>query len=104
MLRSVLFAALVLAVSPAASETFEVRMAGGLFAPTDVAARVGDTIRFINDDTMDHQVFVPDADFAFDLRSQPPGEAREIVLLKAVNFEVECVLHDMGLIAVEVLP
>lgn len=83
----------------AAAETFDVTMAGSTYSPPTLTARVGDMIRFVNDDESDHQVFAPTAGHAFDLRKQPVGEAREIVMLRPGTFEVECVIHaDMKLV------
>ena len=100
---SVLAAAVVLAL-PAAAETHDVTMPRAAYAPASLTVRVGDTIRFVNDDGTSHQVFVAKVGYAFDLRAQPPGETREMVMLKAGSFEVECVLHEHMRLAVEVQP
>jgi plastocyanin len=87
-----------------AAEVHTVAMAGMAYAPAQITARIGDTIRFINDDTADHVVFVPTVGHAIDLGGQKPGEAREMKLTKAGRFEVECANHDHMLLAIEVLP
>lgn len=87
-----------------AAETHIVTMAGMAYAPANLTSRVGDTIRFINNDVANHVVFVPTAGHAIDLGAQKPGEEREITLRKAGMFEVECANHDHMLLTVEVLP
>jgi len=104
MTRLSVFAFAVVAAFPAAAEMYEVTMAGSTYSPPSITARVGDTIRFVNDDVTNHQVFVAAVGYAFDLRNQPAGEIREMVMLRAGNFEVECVVHEHMRIAVEVLP
>jgi plastocyanin len=87
-----------------AAETHTITMAGMAYAPAIITARVGDGIRFINDDTADHVVFVPTVGHAIDLGGQKPGEARDMKLMKAGRFEVECANHDHMLLTIEVLP
>ena len=87
-----------------AAETHTVTMAGMAYAPAMITARVGDSIRFVNDDTADHVVFVPMVEHAIDLGGQKPGEARDMRLMKAGKFEIECANHDHMLLTIEVLP
>jgi plastocyanin len=88
----------------AAAEVHTVAMAGMAYAPAAITARAGDSISFVNDDDADHVVFVPTVGHAIDLGGQKPGEAREMKLMKAGRFEVECANHDHMLLAIEVLP
>lgn len=79
-----------------------VTMAGGRYQPAVVAAKVGDTVRFVNDDTSDHTVFAPTIGYAFDLGRQKPGEARTYRLGKPGRIEVECVNHGHMMMVLEV--
>jgi plastocyanin len=79
-----------------------VRMAGMTYQPTAIQARVGDVIRFINDDSADHEVFVPTKGFGVDLGVQKPGQATELPLTRKGSFEVECVIHPHMLLKVNV--
>lgn len=92
--------ALVAANAGAAEIT--VSMDGAAYQPVQVNAAVGDTLRFVNNDTVKHDVFVPTADHAFDLGALEPGEERRLTLRKAGTFEVECVFHPEMLSKVEV--
>jgi plastocyanin len=107
MRRLVLLAIAMSAMAPGtlfAAEIHTVTMAGMTYAPASLAARVGDTIRFVNDDGADHVVFVPTAGHAVDLGAQEPGTEKTLPLMKPGTFEVECVNHDHMLLTVEVEP
>jgi plastocyanin len=107
MFMRILTAAAVIAglhSTAGAAETHTVTMAGMAYAPGTITARIRDSIRFVNDDTADHVVFVPTVGHAIDLGGQKPGEARAMKLMKAGRFEVECANHDHMLLAIEVLP
>lgn len=84
------------------AEEFTVTMSGTNYAPDHIAAVPGDTIRFVNDDGFDHNVFVPTASHALDLGAQEPGEERTLVLRTPGTFDVECVIHSHMLMTVEV--
>ena len=85
--------------APRAPVVHRISMLGSQYSPSKVDARVGDTLRFVNDDTETHAVFVPTRGFARDLGKQRPAETREILLLVAGRFTVECVPHaDMNLV------
>ncbi len=96
--------AAVVVANPAAAETFTVTMGGMTYAPAALAARVGDTINFVNDDNMNHVVFVPTVGHAVDLGTQEPGTERTLTLTQAGTFRVECAVHQQMLLVVEVLP
>jgi len=95
------FFAAVLA-SPAAAEDFVVTMVGSNYSPSSISASIGDTIRFVNDDGTDHNVFVPTTSHALDLGKQEPGSEIDLVLRTPGNFDVECVFHAHMLLKVEV--
>lgn len=86
-----------------AAET-NVTMAGMTYAPAVITARVGDSIRFTNDDQVDHDVFVATMGHAIDLGVQKPGTEAILKLGKSGTFEVECVIHDHMKLIVEVQP
>lgn len=86
----------------AAAAEVTVTMVGGRFAPQALTVSAGDTIRFVNDDLVDHNVFVPTRDFAIDLGKQEPGKSATLLIGKAGRFEVECVIHPDMAMTVEV--
>ena len=96
--------AAILAVSAAtaSAEEIVVTMSGSNYAPAVISAAIGDTIRFVNDDGTDHNVFVATTAFALDLGKQETGAETVHVLRSAGSFEVECVFHAHMIIDVEV--
>ncbi|MEO3428063.1 hypothetical protein AAFN88_04350 [Pelagibius sp. CAU 1746] len=98
--------AVLLAAAPVAAQAAEVtvRMEGANYVPAKVEARVGDRLVFLNDDAVDHNVFVPTAGHGVDLGKQAPGSSSELPLGKAGAFEVECVIHSAMRLAVQVKP
>lgn len=81
------------AAVPPPPKVHEVRMLGSTYSPARIDARVGDTLRFVNDDEDTHAVFVPTRGFAADLGNQPPNQVRDYVLSAPGRIEVECVPH-----------
>jgi len=86
----------------AQAEEFVVTMSGADYSPASVTASLGDTIRFVNDDGFDHNVFVPTASHALDLGKQEPGAEATLVLRTPGVFDVECVFHGNMQMKVEV--
>jgi plastocyanin len=99
--RSVIAMGLFLA-APAEAAEHVIRMAGQQYQPAEIKAAHGDSIRFVNDDDVAHEVFVPSVGFGLDLGKQEPGEEKVIPLANKGNFEVECVFHQDMLLAVTV--
>lgn len=99
---AVVFAAAIPAAAPASAAEHVVRMSGANYEPSEIDGRIGDTIRFINDDTVDHTVFVPTGGFGIDLGTQKPGDERTMTLGKVGTFETECVFHGHMLLTVSV--
>lgn len=89
---------------PASAETIAVTMAGKTYHPAKIQARVGDTLVFNNDDTVNHWVFVATRNYAFDLGNQKSGEVRRYNVRQAGTFEIESVLHEAMTATVEVKP
>ena len=88
--------------SGAEAAEITVQMAGADYAPAKVEARVGDRLIFVNDDALDHNVFVPTAGHGVDLGKQAPGKSTELPLGKQGAFDVECVIHPGMHLAVQV--
>ncbi len=83
----------LLLAAPAAAAEHVVTMAGQQYEPATIEAVRGDTIRFVNDDAVDHNVYVPTAGFGLDLGKQEPGAEATMALGRAGSFDVECVFH-----------
>lgn len=79
-----------------------IKMAGMNYQPAVLKAKVGDSIRFVNDDSADHNVLIPTKGFGADLGTQKPGQATELTLARKGSFEAECVFHSHMLLKVTV--
>jgi plastocyanin len=82
-----------MAGSVSASTAHKVSMSGSVYAPNAMQAKVGDTIRFDNDDFENHWVYVPTQGFQVSRAGLKPGEAFDVVLRKPGTFTVLCALH-----------
>lgn len=87
---------------PPPPKVHEVRMLGSTYSPARIEARVGDSLRFVNDDDTAHVVFVPTRGFAANLGNQPAGQTRDYALSTPGRFEVECVPHPQMKLVVNV--
>jgi len=90
------------ALAQSGGQTHRVNMVGSSYAPATLAARVGDTLKFVNDDTEDHTVFVPSFGFGIDFGTLKPGAEASMQLGRAGMFRVECVNHAAMLLDVTV--
>lgn len=78
---------------PALSQTIEVGQQDKKFTKESLDIKVGDTVKFINNDSFFHNVFsLSDAEM-FDLGSYPKGESRDVTFTTPGEVEVECAIH-----------
>lgn len=69
------------------------------FSVKKLSVKVGDSVKFQNDDPFSHNVFSLSDAKSFDLGSYGQGMAKSIVFDKAGTVEVECAVHpDMKLV------
>ena len=76
------------------SRTHKIVMSGKRFTPRFVAARVGDTVEFINRDNFDHNVFSPSQQDEFDLGSYPLGATRSHTFRTTGLSKMYCNVHS----------
>jgi plastocyanin len=77
-----------------AATAHKVSMSGSKYAPAAVNAKVGDTIRFDNDDFENHWVYVPTVgSYQVSRAGIKPGETFDIVARQPGKFTVLCGLH-----------
>mgnify|MGYP001551717261 CR=1 FL=1 len=74
-----------------AGKTYTVEMGNMVYAKVPTAARVGDTIVWINKDTVQHSATAKDG--SFDVRLQP-GQKGRTVLKKAGKLAFYCIYHS----------
>jgi plastocyanin len=69
------------------------------FSMKKLSVKLGDTVKFLNDDPFSHNVFSLSDAKSFDLGSYGQGMSKSITFDKAGSIEVECAVHpDMKLV------
>ena len=72
---------------------------GKAFSTKKLSVKLGDSVKFVNEDPFSHNVFSLSDAKSFDLGSYGQGGSKTIVFDKAGTVEVECAVHpDMKLI------
>lgn len=72
---------------------------GKAFSTKKLRVKVGDSVKFINEDPFSHNVFSLSDPKNFDLGSYPQGGAKSVTFDKAGTIEVECAIHpDMAMV------
>jgi plastocyanin len=75
---------------PAQAETIQITMTNLVVAPSEVSAKVGDTIEWINNDVLAHTATARNGDFDV---MMPPKKTVTSVLKKAGTVEYYCRFH-----------
>ena len=86
----VLALALSIIAVPAHAATIEIVMQDLVFAPSEVSAKVGDTIEWVNKDVFAHTATARNGDFDV---TMPPKKTVTSVLRKAGTVEYYCRFH-----------
>jgi plastocyanin len=72
------------------------------FSERSLQIRVGDTVTFVNADTVTHNVYSATPGCAFDLRTQAPGGSATVPFERACAAEVQCAIHPKMKLRVDV--
>lgn len=75
---------------------------GKAFSAKKLKVKVGDSVKFVNEDPFSHNVFSLSATKGFDLGSYPQGGAKSVTFDKAGTVDVECAIHPDMTMSVEV--
>ncbi len=75
---------------------------GKAFGAKTLKIKVGDSVKFVNEDPFSHNVFSLSSVKSFDLGSYPQGGAKSVTFDKAGSVEVECAIHPDMTLAIEV--
>ena len=86
----------------ALAQTFEVGQTDKKFTQAELEIKVGDTVKFTNNDPFFHNVFSLSDSKMFDLGSYPKGESRDVVFDQPGEIEVECAIHPEMLMTIKV--
>lgn len=74
------------------------------FSVKKLTVKVGDTVKFVNEDSFAHNIFSLSPAKSFDLGSFGNGGSKSVTFDKAGKIEVECAVHPDMRIDVEVQP
>ena len=88
-------------VGALAAET-TIRQKNRLFSPAEISVKKGDTIVFVNDDDIMHNVLSNSAGYEFNLGSQSPGIATPVNFNKPGQLTVRCAIHPRMRLIVKV--
>lgn len=94
----------LLACGAAAAEEHVVTQKNKAFSAKKLKVKVGDSIKFANEDSFAHNVFSLSATKSFDTGSFGSGQARSVSFDKPGAVEVECAVHPEMRLDVEVAP
>ena len=100
-IRPTIASLLLLAAAAAYAQAGEhvVSQKGKAFSTPKMAVKVGDSVRFVNDDPFAHNVFSLSDTKSFDLGSYGQGLAKSVVMDKPGLVDVECAVHpDMKMV------
>lgn len=78
---------------PAAAGDFKVSQREKAFSERDLRIRAGDTVTFVNADTVTHNVYSRSRGMEFEISSQVPGSANTIPFQNPGIAEVQCAIH-----------
>ena len=93
---------LPLACGTALSAEQVVAQKGKAFSTKKLKVKVGDTVKFLNEDPFSHNVFSLSDARSFDLGSYPQGGAKSVTFDKPGTVEVECAIHPDMVMVIEV--
>jgi plastocyanin len=103
--RALPCAVLALAAAAAwAAQEHVVQQKNKGFSVKKLIVKVGDSIKFVNDDNFAHNVFSLSAAKSFDLGSFGNGGSKSVTFDKPGKVEVECAVHPDMRLDVEVQP
>jgi plastocyanin len=101
-LRPIIMALMLGATAvPAQAATIQIVMENLVFSPAAAAAKVGDTIEWVNKDILAHTATARNGDFDVTI---PPKQTVKLVLKKAGDVDYYCRFHPNMKAALKVAP
>lgn len=101
---SAALAAVLWMAGPACAAEHVVTQKNKAFGTKKISVKVGDTVKFTNEDSFAHNVFSLSPAKSFDTGSFGGGQSRSITLDKPGKVEVECAVHPDMQLVIEVAP
>lgn len=94
---------LIAAVSTAAQAAeYTLAQKNKAFTQKELKIKVGDRVKFVNNDSVYHNVFSLSDTQTFDLGTYGPGESRSLKFGKPGKVIVECAIHKNMMMTVDV--
>ena len=75
---------------------------GKAFSTKKLKIKVGDSVKFANEDPFSHNIFSLSPSKSFDLGSYPQGGSKSVTFDKPGMIEVECAIHPEMTLTIEV--
>ena len=75
---------------------------GRVFGPENVTIKKGETLTFVNDDTVPHNIISTSKGNEFNLGSQPPGTSTDVTFKETGDVQVICAIHPRMKLMVKV--
>lgn len=97
-------ACLAIAASGVQAAEHTVSQKGKAFAVAKLKIKLGDSVKFVNDDPFSHNVFSLSNTKSFDLGTYGQGGTKTVAFDKAGLVEIECAIHPDMRLALEVAP
>src|SRR5436305_14430868 len=100
-------ASLTIAIMPgraagAMAANLSISQKGRAFSAESVTIKKGESVTFVNDDTVPHNIVSTSAGNEFNLGSQPPGAATDVTFKQAGDVQVICAIHPRMKMTVQV--
>ena len=101
-MRLILLISLIFSSVSLSAEEHTIGQKNKMFTQKELHIKTGDTVHFLNQDNIFHNVFsLSDTKF-FDLGSYPRNESRPVIFEKPGKIEVECAIHPQMYMVVKV--
>lgn len=92
-----------LACTNVLAQEFTVDQQDKRFSVKTLTVKVGDQVRFLNNDPFFHNIFSLSDIKTFDLGSYPKGQSRTVTFNNPGSVEIECAIHPEMKLIVEVV-
>lgn len=93
MAASFLAGGVVAYAAVAYAAEYTISQKGKVFSKTEISIKAGDTLVFVNDDNIPHNVMSMDPENKFNLGSLRPGSSTPVTFKNAGEFSVICAIH-----------
>jgi plastocyanin len=102
-MRASLMVVVILGLSAGAlAANLSITQRGRMFSTESVTIKKGDTLTFVNDDTVPHNILTTSKGNEFDLGSQPPGSSTDVTFKEVGEAQVICAIHPRMKLTVKI--